>query len=460
MESPYYKQTVRDECGLCLIDGIHKDAKHFCLRCDKYICDPCKSSHNRFSELRTHQLLPVAMMKKDCGLCLAEGDKKDAKYFCKNCEMHICDSCKDYHKKFQELRCHEILSGGMMLNKGSSKPCDVSAQFQSLSTNPSDATSKHNINDVPSLQEEVSTDAKTSTSKPSESTFLAKNDTSASESKSDTLLDVQVETSSKVNVKLEDDRKVPAITGCCFMPGGELVLCDKWQKILVLNNSLSFQDSLNMSDQVWDVAVLDSSNVVVTLPQEELIMFIQVLPSLKRGHNISTYKHCYGVDVAAGQIFVTCKNDVRHGEVRIYDISAEFIKRIGVKRDGSFLFQCPEYIAVSKSGNKIFMTDRKMDTVTCLTTDGIFLYQYTDTELREPRELYVDEKDNVIVCGWARKNVQIITSAGTKHKTLLESVFKSGETISRPFCVNFRPNDGTLVIGCWNYNDLLVYELS
>ena len=45
---------------------------------------------------------------RECGLCVSEGKTTEAKYFCKDCESNICDSCKSSHSRFEELRKHNI----------------------------------------------------------------------------------------------------------------------------------------------------------------------------------------------------------------------------------------------------------------------------------------------------------------------------------------------------------------
>ena len=105
---------------------------------------------------------------------------------------------------------------------------------------------------------------------------------------------------------------------------------------------------------------------------------------------------------------------------------------------------------------KMFVSDSETDTVRCFTSDGDVLYQYTDKELRKPRGLYADDKDNLIVCGYDSHNVQVVTAAGKTGRALLTA--KNG--LYCPSCVTFRPTDGTLVVGCDGRDDILVYKVS
>ena len=192
-------------------------------------------------------------------------------------------------------------------------------------------------------------------------------------------------------MKLSDESATCEITGCCYLPGDHLILCDESNKKIKLTDLSSVVDSL--PGDAWDVAAVDRSNVIVTMGKR--LQFIQVLPSLKLGHSIDVGERCRGVAVAAGKIFVSCSVDIR-----VYDLEGRDLgKRIGINPDGSSMFRRPWYIAVSRSGDKIFISDCDNETVSCVTYDGEIVYQYNDDELRNPAGLLVDDNDNVIVCG-------------------------------------------------------------
>ena len=272
------------------------------------------------------------------------------------------------------------------------------------------------------------------------------------------LLNARFEEARKVDVSLPDDVRQTWITGCCFMPGGELVLCDYGNhKVKVLDSSFEMRESANLPVAPFGVAAVDGNTVIVTLPKECQLQYIQVLPYLIKTHIKFVDKWCWGVAVATGFIYVMCDRGNYDAELRVYDVSWNLLKRIGINPDGTNnrIFEVGRYIAVSRSENKIFATDWETDTVWCLTTDGETVYQYRNEALRKPRGLFVDEKDNVIVVGWKGDFVHIILADGCSHKTLLSS--KDG--ISGPQCVSFRPSDGIVAIGTYWKNDLLLYKM-
>lgn len=137
-----------------------------------------------------------------------------------------------------------------------------------------------------------------------------------------------------INVKVSDDKSLSFISSICFLPGGELVVCDNANhKTKLLDRSLSVLDSICLPDTPLNVAIIDDNDIVATLPYEKQIQFIQVLPSLKLGHTINVGTKCWGVAVAADKIFVSCYDRVDrgdHSEIRVYDIKGKNLgKRLG-----------------------------------------------------------------------------------------------------------------------------------
>ena len=465
------------QCSICIKGGQHKETKAFCKDCEGYICSSCMDSHGNFPTLRNHKITPIEEIKKQCGICKSKGKQKDARCFCKNCDAWICVDCKESHENFRELQIHTIFTKDDLIRSESSAPSGISNRLEKLSTNPSEEPS-HKPGSETKLSDESSRQSGSETkpqaygensngnlqTKPSEDVAAkspAKTITdslAAEHGNIDILRYKTIKEIKEININISGDNNSRLITGCCFMPGGTMILCDSNNdKIKLLDRSLSVADGLYLPGRPFDVAAVDNSNVIVTMPWKKQLQFIQVLPSLKLGRTIDVGEMCWGVAVAAGKIFVSCYGSFDEvADIRVYDLEGRDLrKRLGINPDGSNMFRWPHYVAVSRSGDKIFVSDNHTHTVTCLTGDGNIVYQYRDSELRWPHGFLVDDNDNVIVCGWGSDTVQVITSAGEKHKTLLSKK----DVIYWPRCVSFRPIDGTLVVGHFE-NTLQMYKMS
>ena len=269
------------------------------------------------------------------------------------------------------------------------------------------------------------------------------------------LLGRTIQSSRKVNVRLDVDKEIPYITGCVFMPNGYFVACD-WNNchIKLFDSSLLLQDSLQLPSYAWDVSIIDDNTVIITIPNRTLLQFVKVFPQLKLDHVIQLDKNCLGVEVSGQNIYVSCYN-YDDGEVQVLDKQGNLKHKLVIREDGSSLFSRPSHITVSTAGDKIFVSDLASDTVTCMKVDGSKVYQYKDNDLKRARGVYCDDSDNDIVCDCWSKNLHVITSDGKKYGTLLSSQ----DGLKRPMSVAYRKSDDTLVVGCESSN-IIVCQLS
>ena len=270
------------------------------------------------------------------------------------------------------------------------------------------------------------------------------------------LKDRKIKSRSEVNVRTGGDEEDPWITGCTVMPNGHVVLCDRGNKqIKLLDGSWTITGRLELPDP-WDVSVIDSSNVIVSSPDKKQLQKVQVFPKMKVGRTIKLDKMCWGVAVSGEEIYTTCHDDPGQGEVKVLDLLGNFKRRLGVNPDGSYLFNSPNNITVSASGEKIFVADRNTDTVTCLTPSGTVIYTYKDGDMTWPRGLICDSGDNVLVCSQYSNNVHTISPDGNKYHTLLTSQ----DGLRDPYSIAYKENEDTLIVSCYESNKLLLFKLA
>ena len=269
------------------------------------------------------------------------------------------------------------------------------------------------------------------------------------------LLDSKIQSQKKVNVKLPDDGSTPRITGLAVMTTGEIVLCDPDNyKLKLVDNSDVLQDSLKLNAAPWNISIVDSKTVIVTLPGAKQLQYIEVFPRLTPGRVLQLDKYCYGVQVTGDKIFTSCHNNPGKGEVRILDLDRNLLQQLGINKDGSFLFTSPYCITVSPTENKIFVSDTGGSSVTCMTMNNDIVYKYSDNEMKWPRGIYCDVGDNILVSGLDSNNVQVITADGKKHCDLVSS--REGLT---PLSISYRERDDTLIVGCLNSDNISLFKL-
>ena len=262
------------------------------------------------------------------------------------------------------------------------------------------------------------------------------------------LLDMKMKILDKVDMSISGELGWPWITGSAFMKNGELLACDyEHNKVKLLDRFWTLNDNI-IIDKPYDVSVIDDNSAIITCPGPKQLQVIQVLPKLKAGRVIPLDKKCWGVDVSNGEIYVTCHDGVgKTGEVRVLDMKGDMKRRIGVKRDGNFIFTRPEYVAVSRSEERVYVSDQPTATVMCLSKQGDLLFQFKHDDLKEPRGIYVDATNNVLVCDCSDNTLKLIGSDGRKRGNYVQSI----GSLSGPSSVALREKDNILVVGAFDY---------
>ena len=229
------------------------------------------------------------------------------------------------------------------------------------------------------------------------------------------LLGKHVQSSREVNVRLDDDNDEPWITGCAIMPNGYIVICDRINdRFRLFDNSWVCRESLTIPG-ISHVSVVDPNTVIVTVPDQWKLQYVQVLPQLQVRRTIQLDSDGYAVCVSGDDIYVTCETS-NGREIRVLGLDGTLKRRVSTDRKSS-----PWEITLSPSGEKIFFTNLKPEMVTCMTVDGQIVNQYRNDNLIDARGIYCDSEDNLFVCDYESNNVQAIGADGKKCGTLLTS---------------------------------------
>ena len=272
--------------------------------------------------------------------------------------------------------------------------------------------------------------------------------------------EMSVTARNKSNVKLHSDAQDVWISGSAFLPSGELILCDfRNRKLKLLDKNLQMKESIDVLGRPWDVAPVNQHQVIVTFPFEQYLQFIQVTPSLALGHKVDLGMECRGVAVSRERIYISFI-DLGECKIGIYDVTGKQKLMIGPYscNDGKLMFKGPFYIDVLND-EKIFVSDvddkSNTSTVYCLESNGNVLYSISNPSFKRCLGVSVDENENPLLCDWTSHKVFLITKDGKEVREFLTE--KDG--LYQPCTTSFRRSDGTLVVGCGNRNDILVFTL-
>ena len=112
---------------------------------------------------------------------------------------------------------------------------------------------------------------------------------------------------SHIYVYSPEKNKEADISGCEFMPTGEIVMCDHTNKTaIVLNSVCEFIGSLSFKYAPYDVSSVSDNTAILTLPLVKRLQLIDVRPNLRTVSEMQLDKKCWGINVVNDNIFITC----------------------------------------------------------------------------------------------------------------------------------------------------------
>ena len=269
------------------------------------------------------------------------------------------------------------------------------------------------------------------------------------------LIDREIISRREMNVKAEGDTQSnPVITGCAVMPSGHIMLCDgKNKHVKLLDNSWRVSERLKLPDP-FDVSVIDPNNAIVSLPSQGQLQIVQVFPKMKAVRTIKLDTPCFGVAVSCDEIYTACSGKTCK-EVRVLDLRGNIKRRLRTNTHGFCLFDSPFYITVSASGERVFVSDDDRETITCLSSCGRVIYTYKSRDMYEPSGLLCDSGGNLLVCGDETNNIHAISPDGNKCRVL---AYEDG--LLEPKCISYKESAITLIVGCCQSYNLLLFKLA
>lgn len=247
------------------------------------------------------------------------------------------------------------------------------------------------------------------------------------------------------------DRERCCITGCEFLPNGNLLVCDNGnKKVKLFDKKFKFISAHSLHSLPWDVAVMDQDRAAVTIPDRKQIQFIGVHHKISMKESVSLDQNCWGISYSHQQLFVTCwSRDAK--EVMILD--SKGIPQRCINTVQSQPFHTPWF--VDGYNDTMFVSDWGTYIVQGLTSSGVALFKYRTSNLVGPLGLCRDPDGNVYVCGRDSNNVHQLSNDGAEQRVFLTE--KDG--IRQPLNICHRETDDKLIVTSWMSDKITVFRL-
>ena len=248
-------------------------------------------------------------------------------------------------------------------------------------------------------------------------------------------------------IKTRSDDSEPFISGACFVPNGQIFLCDKSNSKLKLFDEVSgnVRYEIPCERPPYDVAVVDDTKIVISIPSGAHIQFVDIKPGVKLQQQINVKGNCYGVEVYEDDIYVCIANQANCDPsaatdeslfcgIKILSLTGDVKHTIPHTGPGK-----PNYISLSKDGTKIYYSGgtERQAFLSCITKEGYGLFKYSEQILQNPRSFIVDKEENIIIVDSKTNKLHVIDASG-RSQCLLTKKNKPYEMTSICFDCNRR----------------------
>jgi hypothetical protein len=245
-----------------------------------------------------------------------------------------------------------------------------------------------------------------------------------------------------INIVLlrKKERICSKIIGCTFTPNGKFIFADYGTKglhILIEDwTSDNLDTKLPAIRNAFDVTCIGDTRLAISTGIHRHISILNIA-SKKIEKIINTSDCCFGITQNEGSLLF-CEKARGISRVQLSDNSISLL----VKQEG-FL----DHTYVITSGDNIYHTNNKTNTVCCHTINGDKLWEFQDAAIIvNPHGVAVDRDLNVYVASLGNNSVVMISPDGRRSRTVLGK----SDGIYRPFAICFYKVKNNLVVCNFN----------
>ncbi|XP_052778005.1 uncharacterized protein LOC128215355 [Mya arenaria] len=280
----------------------------------------------------------------------------------------------------------------------------------------------------------------------------------------DQLYEIKIEKKGEVkyNIRLKEDKYMPNITGCSFMPSGDLALSDRSNaKVKVFDSQFKLMSQLVLPEGVYDLTSISENALAVTSLLKGVINIVEVKPEPSVMKTIKTGNgSCWGVNHHDG-IFVVNISVKDNSYIRAVDLDSTVIFQVESKRtfyneispsvDGSELVIL---VATSFTEGQETGEMSVIDEYRDARRSDIVVREYNFLKNLHTRGVTSDGHGNAVIC--CRDVDQVYTVA--KDGSAVELLLSEMDGLKAPQAICYNADRSKLVVTSDNSEFIQMFE--
>jgi hypothetical protein len=259
----------------------------------------------------------------------------------------------------------------------------------------------------------------------------------------------------EINVKSDIDTFDCDITGMVIIGSHKLVVTDtdnrSVKSIDTKQKKISCQ--LTFASGPWDITVVHRGQLAVTFPSEKIIQFVTTTGGLTKHRHMKVHGECHGIAYHRKCLIVSFRSPAK---VQIMSLQGNILKTMHLDVEQNKLFVWPDYVAVSRDGNCLYVSDWQRNTVTRLSWKGAVTGVYRDEAGTKMAGIAVGLDGCIYVCKRTSHSIVKLSPDCRYATTVLEE--KHG--LKFPWTLCFCDVENKLYVDSnRNSNTVAVFEL-
>ena len=242
----------------------------------------------------------------------------------------------------------------------------------------------------------------------------------------------------QLNLKLKINIKGSRMRGCSLLQDGRMALsCYNDNTVSFMHKEgveLFHIDEDKTGYRTYDTVYISDNNSVAVSSADGKNRCITII-DIERQEVMTTISmdtDIFGMTVTGRTIYYCTKEN----GLKMLNLSDKSVSDIIQSNMSSVYY-------VAASGDKLYYTNVKTDTVTCCNLQGTTQWEFNDKLILEgPRGISVDNDGNVYVVGQCSANVVVISPDGQRYRQLLSS----SDGLVIPFVLDYEKSTNRLLI--------------